>query len=119
MTQGSSRQVHQSQFVGVVGVACGEGEVRNVGGPEGCGVASRNVSSGDGPPLLANLFMHHAFDDWLSRNYPHLQFERYADDAIIQCVSEAQAQHVLGAVRKRLKECGPGAAPSEDEDRVL
>lgn len=57
-------------------------------------------------PLLANLFMHHAFDDWLARTYPHLQFERYADDAIIHCVSEAQARHVLEALRQRLQQCG-------------
>lgn len=57
-------------------------------------------------PLLANLFMHHAFDEWLARTYPYLQFERYADDAIIHCVSEAQARFVLGALRERLKACG-------------
>lgn len=57
-------------------------------------------------PLLANLFMHHAFDDWLVRNYPHLQFERYADDVIIHCVSEIQARTVLEALRERLAECG-------------
>ena len=71
-------------------------EERTAGTPQG-GVIS---------PLLANLFMHHAFDDWLRRNLPQVQFERYADDALIHCVSEAQAKHVLGAVRQRLKQCG-------------
>jgi hypothetical protein len=57
-------------------------------------------------PLLANLFMHHAFDDWMRRNFPHVQFERYADDVLIHCTSEAQAKCVLEAVRGRLMQCG-------------
>lgn len=69
---------------------------RTKGTPQG-GVAS---------PLLANLFMHHAFDDWMSRNYPTVQFERYADDVAIHCESERQAKEVLEAVRSRLRECG-------------
>lgn len=76
--------------------AGGEQVARTAGTPQG-GVIS---------PLLANLFMHHAFDDWLARNFPRLEFERYADDAVIHCMSEAQAQHVLGALRQRLTECG-------------
>ena len=69
---------------------------RTRGTPQG-GVAS---------PLLANLFMHHAFDDWMRRNYPSVQFERYADDVVIHCVSEDQAIQVLEAVRSRLQQCG-------------
>jgi RNA-directed DNA polymerase len=57
-------------------------------------------------PLLANLFLHHALDDWLRRHYPGVQFERYADDAVIHCESEAEAQEVREAVRRRLWECG-------------
>ena len=33
-------------------------------------------------PVLANLFMHYAFDTWLAREYPGVWFERYADDAV-------------------------------------
>lgn len=57
-------------------------------------------------PLLANLFMHHTFDDWMGRNYPNIQFERYVDDIVIHCVSEKQAKFILQAVRRRLEECG-------------
>jgi len=57
-------------------------------------------------PLLANLFLHHALDDWLRRHYPGVQFERYADDAVIHCESEAEAREVREAVRRRLEECG-------------
>ena len=31
-------------------------------------------------PVLANLFLHYAFDRWMDRNYPGVRFERYADD---------------------------------------
>lgn len=71
-------------------------EARNAGTPQG-GVIS---------PLLANLFMHYAFDRWMDRNFPAVSFERYADDAVIHCVSRAQAEFVLEAVRRRLKACG-------------
>lgn len=56
-------------------------------------------------PLLANLFMHYAFDDWMRRNYPHILFERYADDIAPHCRSREQAQFILDAVRRRLKQC--------------
>jgi len=42
-------------------------------------------------PLLANLFLHYAFDLWMDRNYPSVRFERYADDAIVHCRSEEEA----------------------------
>ena len=57
-------------------------------------------------PLLANLFLHYAFDLWMQRTFPHLCFERYADDAIVHCRSESQARSVLEAIRQRLAECG-------------
>ena len=55
--------------------------------------------------MLANLFMHYAFDLWMTRTYPDIRFERYADDVIIHAKSQAQAEQVLEAVRQRLKEC--------------
>lgn len=57
-------------------------------------------------PLLANLFLHYAFDVWMQRTFPHLCFERYADDAIVHCRNEGQAQSVLEAIRQRFAECG-------------
>src|SRR5260370_26557854 len=58
----------------------------------------RGVSS----PLLANLFLHYAFDKWMARNYPHIPFERYADDAICHCKSAEEAQALWGALADRL-----------------
>ncbi len=57
-------------------------------------------------PLLANLFLHYAFDLWMTREYPGVPFERYADDAVAHCVSEAQARRVLGAIAQRMAEVG-------------
>lgn len=57
-------------------------------------------------PLLANIFMHHAFDVWMKRKYPAVRFERYADDAIAHCSSKEQAEKVLEEIKTRLKKCG-------------
>lgn len=56
-------------------------------------------------PVLANLFLHYAFDEWIKRNHANIPFERYADDTICHCVSLKQAQFVLKAIRERFAEC--------------
>lgn len=56
-------------------------------------------------PLLANLFMHYTFDKWMERNYPNVPFERYADDVIIHCKTEAGAKQLLQQVKQRVEEC--------------
>ena len=67
---------------------------RNKGTPQG-GVIS---------PLLANLYLHHAFDEWMRRMYPMVPFERYADDIIVHCKSEIQAKWIKGMIEQRLRE---------------
>lgn len=95
-------------------LADGTRKERRSGTPQG-GVIS---------PLLANLFMHYAFDEWLRREHPETPFERYADDALIHCESLEHAEQVLQAVRERLKQCGLELHPvktkivyCKDEDR--
>jgi hypothetical protein len=56
-------------------------------------------------PLLANIFLHFAFDMWFSKNYPEGKFERYADDIIVHCDTFTEAQERLNAIEQRLKEC--------------
>src|SRR6266852_5835461 len=68
---------------------------RGRGTPQG-GVAS---------PLLANLFLHYAFDRWIAAKYPQVKFERYADDAIVHCKTEVEAQEVRAAIAASLEEC--------------
>ncbi len=69
---------------------------RDKGTPQG-GVAS---------PLLANLFLHYAFDEWMKRMCPGIPFERYADDIIAHCVSEQQAKWLKAKIEERLSQCG-------------
>jgi len=57
-------------------------------------------------PVLANLFLHYAFDMWMARTFPAVPFERYADDAVVHCVSERQAQLVRRAIENRMVEVG-------------
>ena len=56
-------------------------------------------------PLLANLFLHYAFDEWMRRNYENIPFERYADDIVVHCRSKEQAKWIKMVIEKRLKQC--------------
>lgn len=53
-------------------------------------------------PLLANLFLHEAFDRWMGEQFPTLAFERYADDIVVHCYTQKQAAYVLTCIRSRL-----------------
>jgi RNA-directed DNA polymerase len=66
-------------------------------------------------PILMNLFMHYAFDCWMQRTYAHCPFARYADDAVVHCRSEAQAQEVMTAIACRLAECGLTMHPEKSK----
>ena len=57
-------------------------------------------------PLLANLFLHYALDEWMRRNYENIPFERYADDILVHCKSERQARWIKDTIDKRLNQCG-------------
>jgi len=57
-------------------------------------------------PVLANLYLHYAFDLWLAREFPTVWFERYADDAVVHCVTKRQAEQVLAAIADRMVEVG-------------
>jgi RNA-directed DNA polymerase len=69
---------------------------RDRGTPQGSAVS----------PVLANLFLHYAFDLWLEREFPAVEFERFADDAVVHCGTERQAQQVLVALSERLASVG-------------
>ena len=69
---------------------------RDRGTPQGSAVS----------PVLANLFMHYAFDMWMDREFPGCPFERYADDAVVHCATERQAREVLAALGERMAEVG-------------
>lgn len=55
-------------------------------------------------PLLANIFLHYALDKWLEKHYGHIRFVRYADDIVIHCSTQQEAEMLLSAIRERLLE---------------
>lgn len=76
---------------------------RDTGTPQGSSVS----------PVLANLFLHYAFDAWMAREFPSLQFERYVDDAVVHCVSKAQAEFVARAIADRMGQVGLQLHPTK------
>ena len=50
--------------------------------------------------------MHYAFDRWMDREHPGCPFERYADDVVIHCDTEQQAQQLWADVAERLGSLG-------------
>lgn len=78
-------------------------EPRDKGTPQGSVVS----------PLLANLFLHYAFDAWMGREFPDTPFERYADDAVVHCRTEAQARRMVEAITERLAACGLEVHPKK------
>jgi RNA-directed DNA polymerase len=68
-------------------------------------------------PVLANLFLHYAFDAWMTRTYPGVLFERYADDVVVHCATEEQARSLLVAIGNRMVEVGLRLHP--DKTRIV
>jgi RNA-directed DNA polymerase len=82
-------------------------EGRTRGSPQGSAIS----------PLLANLFMHYAFDAWMGREFPGVRFERYCDDVVVHCTSQSQAQHLLQTITERLACCG--LAVNQEKTRIV
>ena len=66
-------------------------------------------------PILMNLFMHYAFDCWMKRTYSHCPFARYADDAVVHCRSQEQAEDVMQSIASRLAACGLTMHPEKSK----
>ncbi len=67
-------------------------------------------------PLLANLFLHYAFDKWMGRNYRFLPFERYADDIICHCSRRCDAERLREDLERRFH--AVGLAINEEKSNV-
>ena len=80
---------------------------RDRGTPQGSAVS----------PVLANLFLHYAFDMWMAGKFPSVPFERYVDDAVVHCRSERQARMVLTALEERMGQVGLMLHP--DKTRIV
>jgi group II intron reverse transcriptase/maturase len=80
---------------------------RDRGTPQGSAVS----------PVLANLFLHYAFDMWMARKFPAVPFERYVDDAVVHCRSERQARMIAQAIGERMGQVGLRLHP--DKTRIV
>jgi RNA-directed DNA polymerase len=76
--------------------------------PDGSLVARVQGTPQGGPisPLIANIFLHYGFDLWMVREFPTVQFERFADDVVVHCATERQARRVCEAIGSRMVEIG-------------
>ena len=64
-------------------------------------------------PILSNLFLHYAFDLWMTRTHPGLPWCRYADDGLVHCRSEQEAEALKAELQARLAECGLEMHPTK------
>jgi RNA-directed DNA polymerase len=68
-------------------------------------------------PLIANVFLHYGFDIWMTREFPDVRFERFADDVVVHCVTERQARQVREAIGRRFADIGLQLHP--DKTRIV
>ncbi len=80
-------------------------EERTKGTPQG-GVIS---------PLLSNLFLHYAVDEWMKRNHADVPWARYADDGVMHFKTKEEAKAFVEMLRKRLAECDLGKHPEKSK----
>lgn len=87
--------------------------------PDGTSTERTQGTPQGGPisPLLANLFLHYGFDKWMDREFPGVQFERFADDVVVHCKSESQARQVRNAIERRFTDIGLSLHP--DKTRIV
>lgn len=57
-------------------------------------------------PVLANLFLHYVFDDFMVKEFPSILWARYADDGIAHCVSYKQAKYLKRRLQERFANYG-------------
>ena len=77
--------------------------------PDGKGTPQGGVISS----LLSNLFLHFCIDKWMSIHFPSTKMVRYADDMIIHCGTQQEAEHLLCQVKERFKQCGLTVHPQK------
>jgi RNA-directed DNA polymerase len=82
-------------------------EERTKGTPQG-GVVS---------PVLANLFLHYTFDVWMTSHYPDNPWCRYADDGLVHCRTEQEAQALRAALDARFAQCALTMHP--DKTKII
>lgn len=53
-------------------------------------------------PVLANLYMHYAFDRWMITQNPNNPWARYADDGVVHCQTKEETEQLLTRLKSRL-----------------
>ncbi|MBB4189827.1 RNA-directed DNA polymerase [Sinorhizobium terangae] len=66
-------------------------------------------------PILSNFFLHYAFDVWMTRTHPDLPWCRYADDGLVHCRTEQEAEALMAELQARLAECGLQMHPTKTQ----
>ena len=84
----------------------------DTGVPQGSGVS----------PILSNLYLHEVLDTWFEREVkPRLKGDaalcRFADDAVIICARQSDAQRVMAVLPKRFEKYGLTLHP--DKTRLI
>ncbi len=82
----------------------------DTGVPQGSGVS----------PILSNLFLHEVLDTWFEQEVtPRLKGDaalcRFADDAIITCARQSDAQRVMAVLPKRFAQYGLTLHPDKTQ----
>ena len=80
---------------------------RGPGTPQGSAVS----------PVLANLFLHYAFDTWMAREFPAVPFERYVDDVVVHATTLGHAERLRSAIEARMVQVGLQLHP--DNSRIV
>jgi RNA-directed DNA polymerase len=70
-----------------------------------CGTNGWNTARGIISPILANLFLHYAFDRWMVDRNPQNPWARYADDGVVHCRTREEAETLLKRLKERMLEC--------------
>lgn len=55
--------------------------------------------------ILSNLFLHYVFDTWVSKHHSEAPWCRYADDGLVHCKTQQQAQQLLAELKDRFEAC--------------
>jgi len=68
-------------------------------------------------PVLANLYMHYAFDRWMVTQNLNNPWARYADDGVVHCQTKEEAENLLIRLKSRLATCKLEVHP--DKTRIV
>ncbi|MCY1228478.1 hypothetical protein D9M68_448210 [compost metagenome] len=84
---------------------CGGTSTRCQAGSVRALARKRQTQRGSAKATASRLVSTYPFDRWIQKYHPDVPFERYADDAICHCKSEAQARLLMQELETRLAEC--------------